>query len=741
MKSKNLIILSENGIKIPPFICVSHSAEIDLSFSNKEVFAVRSSFSNEDGMEYSYAGQFTTLLSVKKDEVKHAVDTVIKDARQQMSTYQKAHSIEENGTMQVIIQEMVEADLSGVLFTANPQGILNEMVLVAGKGLGNQVVEDKTPTTTYYYNRDDEQCYYELQTDSPILKEEIVNSLFDYGKQIQNIFGKPMDIEYAIQDEEIFFLQARPITTLHKEEHTIILDNSNIVESYPGISLPLTQSFVKEVYGLVFQSCIDLLTDSKKIHCQLEKVLKNMVDTVNGRIYYRIENWYQVLQILPFSEKIIPIWQEMLGVSNKQFQRKSDVSISIYEKGKILKNFIHLLRVTPKKMDELNQYFSRNLAEYQKRLEEADTIEKLFELYENLAEDLGKKWGITLANDMYAFLYTALAKRQNEQKIYHIKQLESLKPLQALEQLVNVANKSGMKSEAYRVKRAVYIEAYGDRCLEELKLETKTIRTNPTQLDEYIKNQLRNKNQTVALSNTKNLMEKESLFVRKAKQGILNRELSRMNRSRIYGIVRQLFYKVSEELIEQDLIEEAEDIFWLYQEEIKKSIGKNKSMKALIEERKRTYKLYEELPVYTRLVFQKDIFNKAPVNINSHISSEEFIDLRGVPCSCGVVEGEVLVVEKAELSLEIKDKILVTKITDPGWVFLIQNAKGVITEKGSLLSHTAIITRELHKPAVVSVPGITGKLKNGDFIRLNGDTGEITLLKKKESDNENSYIS
>ena len=73
-------------------------------------------------------------------------------------------------------------------------------------------------------------------------------------------------------------------------------------------------------------------------------------------------------------------------------------------------------------------------------------------------------------------------------------------------------------------------------------------------------------------------------------------------------------------------------------------------------------------------------------------------------------------------------KILVTKMTDPGWVFLIADAKAVVAEKGSLLSHTAIISRELGKPAVVSVRQITKLLKTGDFVRVDGDKGEITIL-------------
>jgi pyruvate,water dikinase len=73
-------------------------------------------------------------------------------------------------------------------------------------------------------------------------------------------------------------------------------------------------------------------------------------------------------------------------------------------------------------------------------------------------------------------------------------------------------------------------------------------------------------------------------------------------------------------------------------------------------------------------------------------------------------------------------------MTDPGWVFLIQNAAGVVAEKGSLLSHTAIITRELRKPAVVGVEGAVGLLKTGDIVAIDGDSGTVRLLSRPEED-------
>lgn len=71
------------------------------------------------------------------------------------------------------------------------------------------------------------------------------------------------------------------------------------------------------------------------------------------------------------------------------------------------------------------------------------------------------------------------------------------------------------------------------------------------------------------------------------------------------------------------------------------------------------------------------------------------------------------------------------RMTDPGWVFLLASAKGIITEKGSLLSHTAIIARELRIPSIVAVENATELLKNGDIIEMDGSTGDIHILPRK----------
>jgi pyruvate,water dikinase len=104
--------------------------------------------------------------------------------------------------------------------------------------------------------------------------------------------------------------------------------------------------------------------------------------------------------------------------------------------------------------------------------------------------------------------------------------------------------------------------------------------------------------------------------------------------------------------------------------------------------------------------------------------------LGGQGVSPGIIEGTALVLEQPETALDasIKDFILVTRNTDPAWVFIMSRSLGLISEKGSLLSHTAIIGRELGIPTLVGVKNATQKIPNGAKIRIDGTLGTVEIL-------------
>ena len=745
MKAENLKILKEHKINVPDFDVIKwedKDKKIDTNKYNGK-YAIRSSSNLEDGDKNSFAGQFDTYLNVGKKDIESKVNSCFNSINNSnVEIYLRENNIsKDNLKIDVIIQKMVNSEISGVLFTSNPNGLLNEVVITVGKGLGSGVVEDKVDTTTYYYNTTDNVYYYEGKVD--LLNKDTIDKLIEIQSKIKDIFGNYLDIEFAIENNEIYILQTRPITTIN-DRNLLILDNSNIVESYPGVSLPLTISFVKFVYTGVFKGVAYRVLKNRKILEKYDSNLNNMVGSSNGRIYYKISNWYTIIKFLPMSKKIIPVWQEMLGVKNKSYD-KEKVEIPLISKIKTYFNCIYEITHVTKNMDMLNNRFIEINKYFYDHYREDMSIIEVIKLYNKIKEDVLALWDITLVNDMYSFIYTGLLKHRFKKKnlsedlvneyISGISNIESLKPIKSL---ITIAyNKDNLSKEEFNKELDKYIELYGDRNLEELKLESETFRTNRKLLIDKINEYCLDKDKLKELYENINkekapLNIKEDFItkfiVKRAMTGIKNREISRLNRSRIYGMVRSMFLTIAKRLYEDNRINNINDIYYLEIEEI--FYYEKYDLKKLIETRKNNYLIFNELPNYSRLIFTGNEFDKYHKSVNSvkkNISKDKLI---GIPCSSGIVEGYALVVEDIKNIKNVKDKILITKMTDPGWVFLLATCKGVISEKGSLLSHTAIISREIKVPSIVGVDEVTNIIKTNDYIRMNANTGEIEILER-----------
>ena len=797
MKARHLEILQEQGFPVPKFILVSENEEADFSFSERDCFAVRSNFSAEDGGEHSFAGQFLTRLNVKREKVKEAVQEVFDsyagslDYKEKVNRGKTEYYLKKQGKAEtVLIQEMLFPEKSGVLFTKNPKGILSEMVVVLGEGLGDKVVEDQENVLTYHYFPG-ECMYQEGQGTGLALDEEELKTLFTLGEKIEQLFQKPMDIEFAIEKGKVYILQAREITTLEKHLPIRILDNSNISESFPGICLPLSESFAGEMYSGIFTS-LGRRFLGKKVS-SYEKLFQRMVGGFSGRMYYEISSWYDILRLLPFSRKIIPVWQGMLGVSNEEisFSKKKP---SFFLKCRIALLFCYYFFVSQRKMKELDKFFQERYASYSKRVDEEKDAQALYRIFLEMKEDLLREWDITLMNDMVSFISTHLYGKKTAFS------LETMKPVRALSALKTVAENHGLVSEEYRREKKSYISAYGDRIVGELKLETRTYRTNEELLDRWILDSLETETaERYELSEAKhslgkacvekncaetNFSEKDceetscskkpfeqkqrkSFLYRLAESSCNNREISRLHRTRCFGLMRRIVDKIGEKTIGFDL-------YYLSLNELKELLFSGKDFSLKIAREKELRKAYERLPVLSRVkllgkvdrdplageirVLSYESF-KEKGNIEGQIgtpgkdgmlgkagrigqmenagkedgdSTPRVFFGRGV--SKGIFRGEVLKIKSLQevRATEAKGKILLSYSTDPGWFPYLNMAGGLITERGSLLSHSAILARELEKPAVVNIPNIMEELKSGDIVEIDGDLGICSVIKQKE---------
>lgn len=790
-KAGNLFRLMEHGFPVPPFFCISEDfceeevlCHLHRHFPHTRFFSVRSCASAEDGDSCSFAGQFQTFLRVERNLVCARIQSVLSCSDNKKALeYCRIHHINPSSIrMYVIVQEMIEADCSGVLFTANPLGILNETVIVQGAGTGDQTVEDRTDTTTWYYNLTDRICYREQTGDAPLMTNSQIRKLIHISRKIRKLFRQECDLEYAWKDGTLYLLQVRPITTLKKDAPVIILDNSNIVESYPGITLPLTQSFIRDSYYQVFRSLLLHLTGERKTVRHMDHILQNMVDMANGRVYYRISNWYDILLLLPFHRKLIPLWQEMMGVGNKTVSSCLEGRVRKITRLKTACSFFRLLCTCPRKMEELDSYFSK----IQKHFRSLDMTSMdnraLLKAYHTLKDMTIQRWDMTLVNDMYAFLFTGLLKfclkirrvpdydLAASRSIRGNCQLDSLEPILELNRIAKKALREHRLAELQMIQcnedyeRYIqetddpftrqlkdYICRFGDRNVEELKLESQTFRTDPILLIRYLTqyaDALLLAEESTALPKhlspprpgsvdseaSVRLRGLAGFFAAKAALGIRNRERSRLHRSRLYGMMRTLVLQTGANLQAQGRIESVRDIFWLTCQEIEQEISAPMPhLQELIASRKEQYEGFHSLPAYSRLVFSGKVTDKTPKKARKITGSFSSRSYTGTACSPGIAEGRVLVLRHPTLQTDTTDRILVTQMTDPGWVFLIAHAKAIIAEKGSLLSHTAIICRELLKPAVVGIPHITEQLKDGDYVRVDADTGIITVLSHTES--------
>ena len=197
------------------------------------------------------------------------------------------------------------------------------------------------------------------------------------------------------------------------------------------------------------------------------------------------------------------------------------------------------------------------------------------------------------------------------------------------------------------------------------------------------------------------------------KYGMINR----------YFVYKQALLKEAEQLVQEGVIHEKEDIYYLTFEELREVVSTDKLDYQIIIKRKDEYKLYEKLTPPRVITSDGEIIEGEYTRENLPAGA-----IVGLPVSSGVIEG------RARIFLNMKDAnledgdILVTAFTDPSWTPLFVSIKGLVTEVGGLMTHGAVIAREYGLPAVVEVENATKLIKDGQRIRVHGTEGYIEIL-------------
>lgn len=775
--------------EVPPWFAIPPDAAFTPSELQTHIdtlgpgsFAVRSSGHAEDGAEHSFAGQFDSYLGISSAQVFGKIAQVRASADSDaIRAYCREHRLPKPSAPTVIVQRMIHPRCAGVAFSADPvTGERGTAVISATEGTGEKLVSGEVDGETWKISR---SVNIISRPEDPAIAGADAITVAALARHCEAASGCPQDIEWAIDENgKLWLLQSRPITTLtltpDPHDTLRVWDNSNIAESYGGVTTPLTFSFARRIYESAYREFCVLMSVPRSRIARSDDVFPQMLGLIRGRVYYNLVSWYRVLALLPgfrlnrgFMEKMMgvrePMPDEIVAkiISENQTSKLSDSLALIRTCTGLLRQLIGL----PRRIARFENLLNAALAAPPLTPGEM-TGDELTALYRDLERQLLKKWDAPLVNDFFAMLFygilSSLCEKwagdetgtlQNDLLLDSGEIISAEPPRRIMAMSLIAKAQPGLpaflanheipvpkKLKAIRenAKLAPLFESYltdfGDRCMEELKLESPTVRDDPGSLLISIGSMaLRPPSEAApqpAPPSVSLPAWKKPLFnyvLRQARERIRCRENLRFERTRLFGTVRRILRELGNRLHADSILADPQDVFYLELGEILSAYEATGSTAALAElaaRRRAEFQGYDNTPA------PPDRFQtRGPIHRHAHFESTApppttVSSLKGTGACPGIVRGRVRVVLDPRGARLEPGEILVARQTDPGWVVLFPAAAGLLVERGSLLSHSAIVSRELRLPCIVSLPGITTTLTTGDLVEMDGTRGTITLL-------------
>jgi rifampicin phosphotransferase len=807
-------------------IAIAHTARIG---DDGAFVAVRSSAAGEDAAGESFAGLHDSFLFVRgREQILASIRKVWASAYNERAlAYRRAKGIPLDAiAVAVVVQTMIEARTSGVLFTANPtSGSVHEIVISSLWGAGEGLVSAGFDADTYLVDKEtlevaetlavkSEELVLDreagsglihrvvpgdLQRRSSLSREETL-SLARLGIAVERHYRRPQDLEFAVDTAgRPFLLQARPVTTVEETGpaagNRLLWDNSNIIESYSGVTSPMTFSFIRRAYTIVYHCFAEVMgIDARTVRANRE-VFENMLGLFRGQVYYNLQNWYRLIRLFPGFNYNKSFMESMMGVREPAGAADTEAKPSGYQRyavelpallrlvGRSLRNFYHIRRI----VTDFQAHFRALYERWSAMDFRAMAPHELAVLYKEMEDKLLWEWKAPIINDFFVMVFYGTLKKlcvswcgdasalQND-LICGEGGIESTEPTKMLLALAAQARKdtelrrllletppealarevpADSRYAVFAAGIAHYLDLYGFRCVNELKLEEYSLKDRPAFLYQILRNYLASEDP--AGMDAASMEQREGTIRREAEQkafaairsaprrwifrrvlanarlGVKNRENLRFARTRIYGLLRELLRAVGEDFREDGLLDAVDDVFYLTLDEVwdfTKGRSVTTNLRALAALRR------DEFDAYRRgdapadrfetfgLPYHRNLFKDRP----QVASSSEPGVLRGTGCCPGIVTGPIKVLRTPNEDARLDGEILVAERTDPGWVPLYPSVSGLLIERGSILSHSAIVAREMGIPTIVGIAGLVSNLKSGQAVTMDGGAGTVRIL-------------
>ncbi|KZE15603.1 PEP/pyruvate-binding domain-containing protein [Priestia aryabhattai] len=744
--------------------------------------AVRSSSSAEDLEGASFAGQYETYLNVKSTEdflskVKACWASFFTERVEQYT--QNMYANFDEISMAVVVQGLIQSEVSGVIFSQNPVNHnTKEMMINASYGLGEAIVSGLVTPDVYLVNKQTfkiekekglkevkiiplAEGVEEIETTEDeqqrfCLTDEKIIELAEITKEVEALYQHPVDIEFGVQDNQVYLLQARAITTLTeaKELTPFQKDISLSFDDMEEFWILNDTSFSHAVSPLYASFIIPAFSEGTAASFKKLKFMFNRLNLklYKGHIYTKME---------PFK-----------GDSNKRFQENKELMESIY----------------PILTKRMNQMITEQFLPYYNKLNsftyESLTLQRGKEILQSLADFYKTAYDLHFdivmpqmsLNTIVEEYYKNLTNKKSGHDVYELltgKMNKSLETDQQLSRLALTVKRDSELTEIFQeectetlLKKLegnkaaksfmaeidTFLKKYGYRNVVSHDFVGETWLENPLHalsiIQGYVNNNYNfdeNFKQTVKKreQNYNEFLEqivdsKHKEEFKKYYQWALNASVIRDDHhfyidAMLDAKARLFLLNLGNLLVHHHVFLVEEDIFFLYLDELESLLENPADMTKLIEKRKKEHAEHEQtsnLPRYFGIpeAAQLKEAEKYMGAIEEDDANSEH-SIKGLASSSGIYTGKVKVISNTKEFYKLeKGDVLVCKTTTPLWTTLFQTAGAVITDAGGILSHSAIIAREYEIPAVVGTKISTDKLKDGDMVMVDGTNGIVTLL-------------
>jgi rifampicin phosphotransferase len=745
--------------------------------------AVRSSATAEDLPEASFAGQQDTILDVEgEDALLDAVRRCWASLwNERAVSYRATHAVDERALrLAVVVQRMVPATIAGVLFTADPiTGRRRRAAIDAVRGLGEQLVSGAVNPDHYLV---DTTTGAVLERRGDILDDARLREIAVIGGRIEEHYGKPQDIEWAIDDQKLWIVQSRDITTLYPipatapdpERDLRVYLSANVAQ---GVLQPFTPMGIQtfRLLGAAFASAVgkpvadpaagaSVIADAGlRLWIDLTAVVRNsaareipvrvlsIMEARSSRIFARLledprlaprrgSRLRSIVSILRAVEHAgVPPWVIRALVRPEATRERVLRDVDAMVKGDVgplttpaerLDAFQRLLTTTPPRMfPRLVAMVGAGLVSYNlasrllRRVASDDELRTVLR---------GLPFNPTTEMDLELW---AIARRVRDDPPSRAG-LADRAPVE-----LSADFRRGALPEILQRELETFLAKYGHRAIAEIDLGLPRWSEDPSHLlgaianyqrldaaalapDAQFSRGAREAEATIAsllsrVHGPRRFLARRLLHRVRALAGA--REAPKFHVVRIFAQGRAILAPVGVALADAGRIAAPDDIWFLTLPDARRAVA-GEDMHAQVAERRAEYRREERRRHIPRVLLSDGTDAEA-----AFVSAATDGAIRGTPASPGSARGIAhVMLSPAGARLE-PGEVLVAPATDPGWTPLFLTASALVMEMGGMMSHGAVVAREYGIPAVVGVPEATTRITTGEHIVVDGSAGTVAL--------------